>query len=143
MCKCEYRGKEFNKRQSLAAHKRHCKLNPNFDEEKYKQRQLKSSRIAIKNICEKRKNNRHTYKFICQKCGKEYELNLTEKAFNKGNYTKFCCRSCANSRIRTPEIKEKIRNGIKTFLKNNPQRRIQSIKRKKLLMILMDIIMVI
>ena len=34
MCKCEYCGKEFKKYQSLAAHKGHCKLNPNFDEEK-------------------------------------------------------------------------------------------------------------
>ena len=37
MCKCEYCGKEFEKWQSLAAHKRHFKLNPNFDEEKYHQ----------------------------------------------------------------------------------------------------------
>lgn len=133
MCKCEFCGKEFKKYQSLAAHKGHCKLNPNFDEEKYRQRQLKSSRIALEKACEKRKNNRHIYKLICQKCGKEYELNLTEKAFNKGNYSKFCCRSCANSRIKTLEIKEKIRNGVKTFLKNNPQRRIQSIKKEKII----------
>ena len=33
--RCLCCGKEFNKRQSLAAHKRHCKLNPNFDEDKY------------------------------------------------------------------------------------------------------------
>ena len=43
---------------------------------------------------------------------------MTEKAFNKGNYTKFCCRSCANSRIRTPEIKEKIKNALNVFNSN-------------------------
>ena len=127
MCKCNFCGKEFKKYQSLAAHKGHCKLNPNFDEEKYKQHQ----HYALKKAEEKRreiyKSKRHVYKLICQKCGKEYELNLTEKAFNKGNYSKFCCRSCANSRIRTQEIKEKIKNSLNIFYDNKPTERRQII----------------
>ena len=118
MYKCEFCEKEFNNYQGLAGHKSHCKANPNFDNEKYKKRQNKSLNQANKKLAEIRKNNRHNYKFICQKCGKEYELNLTERAFNKGNYTKFCCRSCANSRIRTPEIKEKIKNALNVFNNN-------------------------
>lgn len=128
MYKCEFCGKEFNNYQGLAGHKSHCKSNPNFDNDKYKKRQNKSLNQANKKLVETRKNNCHNYKFICQKCGKEYELNLTEKAFNKGNYTKFCCRSCANSRIRTPEIKEKIKNGLNTFYNNNPNERQQVIE---------------
>lgn len=38
MYKCKYCGKEFEKLQSLVAHYRHCKLNPNFDEETYNQK---------------------------------------------------------------------------------------------------------
>lgn len=52
------------------------------------------------------------YIFKCKKCGKEYSLFLTENSFNKSRYTKFCSRSCANSRIRTDEIKEKITKGV-------------------------------
>ena len=45
---------------------------------------------------------------ICPKCGKEHE--------NPGS---FCSRKCANSRIRTPEIKEKIRNSMNAFYEKN------------------------
>ena len=127
MFKCEFCGKEFKKYQSLAGHKGHCKLNPNFDEEKYKQHQQYALKKAEEKRCEIYKSKRHIYKLICQKCGKEYELNLTEKAFNKGNYSKFCCRSCANSRIRTQETKEKIRNSLNIFYDNKPVERQQII----------------
>ena len=38
------------------------------------------------------------YNLICQKCGKEYSLELTESQFLKGKYRHFCSRSCANTR---------------------------------------------
>jgi len=42
----------------------------------------------------------------CEKCNKEHD-----GSFGSG---RFCSRSCANSRIRTDEIKKKISNSIKT-----------------------------
>lgn len=131
MYKCEFCGKEFKKHQGLTGHKGHCKLNPKFDKEEYSKRQTKSAINANKKLIEVRKNNRHNYKLICKKCGKEYELNLTEKSYNTGKYSKYCCRSCANSRIRTDEIKQKISNGLNKFHNENKSERKEMIEQIK------------
>ena len=55
---------------------------------------------------------KNIYTFNCQKCGKEYKLELTENEFNKGKYKKFCSRSCANSRIHSEETKQKISKSV-------------------------------
>ena len=60
-----------------------------------------------------------TYNLICQKCGKEYSLELTESRFLKGKYKHFCSRSCANTRRHSTETKEKIKNSIKQFINEN------------------------
>ena len=49
--------------------------------------------------------------YICEHCGKEFEED-----YRRGSYKelpRFCSRACANSRIRTPEIKEKISLSMK------------------------------
>lgn len=53
-----------------------------------------------------------TYNLICQKCGKEYSLELTESQFLKGKYKHFCSRSCANSRQHSEETKQKISQSV-------------------------------
>ena len=53
-----------------------------------------------------------TYNLICQKCGKEYSLELTESQFLKGKYKHFCSRSCANTRQHSEETKQKISQGV-------------------------------
>lgn len=53
-----------------------------------------------------------TYNLICQKCGKEYSLELTESQFLKGKYKHFCSRSCANTRQHSEETKQKISRGV-------------------------------
>ena len=53
-----------------------------------------------------------TYNLICQKCGKEYSLELSESQFLKGKYKHFCSRSCANTRQHTEETKQKISQGV-------------------------------
>jgi len=125
MCCCKYCGKEFNNQFGLMGHMRHCKLNPNYNEEKNKLIQQLASEKAAKNkinqfkelnkIDEKSKKPR---KLICKKCGKEYILDLTDNQFNKGLYPKCCSSKCAHSRVHSQETKEKISQGIYKSLKN-------------------------
>ena len=51
-----------------------------------------------------------TYTFTCQKCGKEYQLELTQSQYLNGRYSKFCSKSCA--RTRSEESKTKIRESL-------------------------------
>ena len=128
MYTCKYCGKEFEKKQQLGGHIQHCKLNSNFNENDYykkcKNRLIKAAKTRHINSL----NKKIKRKLICQKCGKEYELNLTDKQFNEDKYSKFCSRSCANSRgPRSQETKNKIsqsiRKNIKTriFIKRQPK----------------------
>ena len=126
MFKCKYCEKEFEKIQSLSAHYRHCKLNPNFNEDKYNKLNKEISKKSHHTLSINKKNNskniRKERKLICKRCGKEYILNLTDKEFENGKYSKFCSRSCANSRQHLEETKNKISKGIKSskiFNKNN------------------------
>lgn len=128
MYTCEYCNKEFDKIQSLSAHKGHCKLNPNNTEEKLKNRYIKTAeKTANTNILknkEKKLQDELTKKdriFICKNCGKEYILNLTDAQYNKGKFSKFCSRSCANSRKHSEDVKNKISNSIKQIFKNDPE----------------------
>ena len=52
------------------------------------------------------------YNLICQKCGKEYSLELTESQFLKGKYRHFCSKSCANTRKHSEETKQKISQSL-------------------------------
>ena len=54
---------------------------------------------------------------ICKKCGKEFNLKLTNSELNRNEYTKYCSKYCSHVRILTYETKNKIRNkliGVKT-----------------------------
>lgn len=66
---------------------------------------------------------KNIYIFNCQKCGKEYKLELTENEFNKGKYKKFCSRSCANSRVHSEETKQKQRNSLMSYLERSGKRK--------------------
>lgn len=118
---CKYCGREFEKYQSLSAHISHCKLNPNFDKEKYKTRYsitgLNISNTIKENTKIKKELEEQTRKeriLICKHCNKEYKLELTDKEFKNHKYSNFCSKSCANSRgPRSKEIKEKISNSLR------------------------------
>jgi len=58
------------------------------------------------------------YNCICEKCGNEYQIILTESQFKKKKHF-FCSKSCANSRQMTEELKDKISKGVQKFLKSN------------------------
>lgn len=67
------------------------------------------------------------YDCICERCGKKYQIILTESQFKKKEHF-FCSRSCANSRLMTKDIKEKISNGVQQFLKSDKNKRIRKNK---------------
>ena len=59
------------------------------------------------------------YIIKCKKCGKEFEVDCSEKQYNKDKYNHYCSFSCRNSHIVTNETKQKISNGIKLYNKLN------------------------
>lgn len=103
---CKYCGQEFENKAKLAAHTRLCKNNPNREHNLQVLRNNGAN--TYKKFNEIRKKPLKIYHCICEKCGKEYELQLTEDNYNKGKYRKHCSRSCANGHIHSDETKEKI-----------------------------------
>lgn len=112
MYKCQYCGKEFLTKMGLSGHLSHCKSNPNHKVlRSYSDTNKNGHLTYVKKHPEKYELKEFTC--ICAKCGKEYVVKTTQEKFEKGKYSKFCSRSCANSRIRTQEIREKISNSMK------------------------------
>ena len=72
----------------------------------------KGALITSKNNIGKSRKIKLNYIFNCKKCNKEYSLKLTETKFLNGDYRKFCSRTCANSRIISEEIKQRISNKL-------------------------------
>lgn len=125
---CEFCNKEFQKVQSLSAHMRHCKSNPNFDEQKYYsiiRDAAKQSGETLHNIYEKSKQ---TYTLTCKKCSKSYNLVLTPSQYNKDKYSHYCSISCRNSHKLTDESKQKIAKSLTKYYKNPEHREHLSIK---------------
>lgn len=110
---CKHCGKiiKYDKPQQFGGHLSSCELNPSRKQRLEKSRFSKSKKLIF-------------FTLNCQKCNKEYVVQITEQAYDKGKYTKFCCRSCANSHIRTDESNLKASSSIKNsekykeFLKN-------------------------
>lgn len=120
MFKCEFCNREFEKSTALAGHISHCKENPN--KKRTKEDYIKWNNIGTKSYIESRSKYRQLYpekyliqeyKCNCEKCGKEYIVNVTQEQFEKGKYKKNCSRSCANGHIVSEETKKKISNGVK------------------------------
>lgn len=64
---------------------------------------------------------------ICPKCGKQFTVDVKKERGRKHSKT-YCSRSCANSRIMTSNVKQKISKGIdKYYTDNNIQRLDKSI----------------
>lgn len=101
-CVCYFCNREFSSQPPLAAHIKRC---PN-------------------NIFKNLSNDIKEYTFVCEKCGKTFTKMMSEYSYEllkfRGRLSKYCLRSCANSRLVTEEVKEKIRNGVKSFNKDYP-----------------------
>ena len=136
--KCKYCGKEFKTDGSFkmagiaTAHMRTCDANPN--KQKNIDAQKRGSMTMHKKHAEKmhqqkiqNESTRKPRDFICVKCGKTYQLELTDREYDCAcknpmthPFKKHCSLHCANSgRIISDEQKEKIRNGIYRYYENN------------------------
>lgn len=83
---CKYCGKEFDSGRKLGGHVIYCKCNPN-KRSKEKQLEIGNKKRIFANY--------KTYTFVCEVCGKEYQLELSENSYNKGKYKKTCSVECA------------------------------------------------
>lgn len=83
---CPYCNKEFKTGAALGGHIVNCKSNPNIN-------LYNASRKEGKITSSKSKKNRT---LICEVCGNEYTVAMTDDVFNKKTYKKTCCRKCAS-----------------------------------------------
>ena len=106
---CPYCKKEIDgNHASYANHVRWCKDNPN------RESMLEHMSNALKNHEHKPRLERGSFIVTCYKCGKEFEvIEPINKFPSKERY--YCCRSCANTRIRTIEIKQKIKESVDQY----------------------------
>jgi len=104
-----------NKR-TYANHLRWCKSNPKYEE----------TLNSTKRKCSKNNANRvdkKVYTFVCEICGKEYQLELSENSYNKGKYKRTCSCECAkkltakntNKIKKNENIAKKLKQPLKLF----------------------------
>jgi len=118
---CQYCHKECRSKGSKSAHERFCKLNPDY-ESNIKVHVEKVSKFGVeafkKAKAERTKNDPlnqiKTYTLICNKCGKEYNLDLRIRDYNNSNYRKTCSNKCAKGHIHSKESKEKVSQTLKS-----------------------------
>ena len=102
MNNCKYCNKPFNNWRQQAGHTVMCKSNPNREDIIKKYKTAKEKQYPTK-----------TYNLICQKCNKNYVLNIKEHKYIKGKYKKYCSIKCARSHVVTQEHKEKTSKKLK------------------------------
>lgn len=94
---------QYETPQQLGGHITSCKKNPKRQEI---DRKANENKKVITKI----------YHLTCKKCGKEYEKNIKITDFNKNKYSKYCSRRCANSRMHSDEVKNKISKSIINYI---------------------------
>lgn len=135
--KCEYCNQELSFEGTshgqcvgkFAAHKRLCDHNPRVNEikeivrlagEKGRIKARELQLIKSKKQQELNQSTKQFRKFICAKCGKEYQIMLTDIEYthylNKQKH--FCSQKCSHSRIITDAQKDKVSNSLKNYYRN-------------------------
>ncbi len=112
---CKYCGRELKNKHALKAHEFRCKSNPDYEENK------KSYTEVMKKLqggARQKPSAYFDYTSNCQKCGKEFTQRTTQSIINRNKHQKCCCRACANSRVKTDEVKKKTRDSLNNFYKS-------------------------
>ena len=109
---CKYCGRELKNKHALKAHEFRCKLNPNYEENK--QRYAETMK-KMQDGARRKPSAYFDYTSNCQKCGKEFIQRTTQSKINRNKHQKCCCRACANSRVKTEEVKQKTRESMNSF----------------------------
>lgn len=103
---CPYCNERFETNRACGNHKKLCKCNPLYAE------RIERLRLGGKIASKPKHLVPHIdYDVICDKCGKQFTINLTEHQYNKR--TKFyCSRACANARTHSALTKTKIAQSL-------------------------------
>lgn len=111
MCICPYCNEPFETARELGYHKRMCTKRPDYayqlSRKKYGGKVSTGSKKGVQ------RKLRYTYNLVCEKCGKPFTACLTESEFNKKTKY-FCSRKCANSRVRTMELRKQLSQKMRT-----------------------------
>ena len=101
-----------------------CKLNPTL--KRTYDRDTISKRV--KNAAQrKRENNPYKFKIKefnieCARCGKEFSIQCTQRDYDNGNHRRYCSSFCSHSRKNSEDVKKRISQGVKNYLKNTPKK---------------------
>ena len=98
---CKYCNKQWNTNQARNGHQSRCVLNPKRNQT------IKKTSQTLKGRASTNKVDKIIYSIQCAKCGKKFQLQLTQHLYNSGKYRKHCSRKCANSRTWTEQDKLK------------------------------------
>jgi hypothetical protein len=114
---CPFCTEIFYSRNKFIAHKRFCKLNPDYEKnmDQIKKASILGAKIH-KNLCKNKPKIIKT--FVCEKCGKEFTREYTELQLKlRKRFPRFCSRKCSNTKIHSQETKDKISQSVKEKLK--------------------------
>lgn len=86
---CKYCGREFETGAKLGGHIIGCSQNP-------RKKEILEKTLSKKREASIKKYNIHKRVLTCEVCGKEYELELSEKMFSEGKYRRTCSSQCSH-----------------------------------------------
>ena len=119
---CKHCGKEFESPRQLGGHIVSCKQNPNKRTKEF------NKTLGIKNH---ERANYKIYTFVCEVCGKEYQLELSENSYNKGKYKRTCSDECAKKlTAKNTNKTEKNKKIAEKLSKNIPWNKNKQVNRK-------------
>jgi len=121
--KCKWCEKEIEveKQCLFALHVANCDCNPN----KIKRFQNYKNTYTGKKITSRIKLEQN-----CPKCGKLFEIEITESVFKRNKYKKYCSLKCSNSKTWSDEHKKKLSETCKNSEKVKSANSIQTIGRR-------------
>lgn len=83
--KCKYCNNTFITGRELGSHILHCTNNPNREKIQLKAAKSRSEHYGP-----------HLVKLVCEVCGNEYELNISDKTYNLKQYKRCCSSKCSH-----------------------------------------------